>query len=123
MKRRKVFCAFLVLTTFGLVSACSHEQVRTEQDLPESMSSASMARPAPEVVVRQPPPAPREEMRPPGPSSSGYAWVPGYWTRGHNEWVWVQGRWERPPERTATWVPGQWMPRGAEWVWRNGHWE
>lgn len=75
-----------------------------------------------EVIVRQRPPAPREEVRisPPAP---GHAWVPGYWTWGKNEWVWVQGRWETPPERKATWAPGQWVQRGEEWAWRTGHWE
>ena len=62
----------------------------------------------PEVVVRQAPPAPREDMRPPQPAPT-QAWVPG--------------RWEQPPERMATWVPGQWTQRGEDWVWRAGHWQ
>ncbi|MGE3540715.1 MAG: YXWGXW repeat-containing protein [Candidatus Tectimicrobiota bacterium] len=78
--------------------------------------------PASEVIVRQPPPPPREEVRLPQPSP-GHVWVPGYWTWGKDEWVWVQGRWSTPPERTAAWVPGQWVQRGTEWVWRTGHWE
>jgi len=78
--------------------------------------------PAPETVVRQSPPPPREEVRITAPSSH-HVWVPGYWTWGNSEWVWVYGRWEKPPERMATWVPGQWVQRGDMWAWRQGHWE
>lgn len=77
-------------------------------------------RPIPEITVRQPPPPPREEPRLAPPPSQ--IWVPGYWT-WNNDWVWVEGRVERPPERMATWVPGQWTQRGDAWVWRAGHWE
>ena len=78
-----------------------------------------------EVIVRQPPPPPREEVRI-SPPSQVDVWVPGYWSWSTNEWVWVQGRWQRPPERRATWVPGQWTQRGEQgelWAWRPGHWE
>lgn len=77
--------------------------------------------PLPEITVQQPPPAPREERRiaPPSPEQ---VWVPGYWT-WNNDWVWVPGRVEKPPERMATWVSGQWSQRGDAWVWRPGHWE
>jgi len=77
-------------------------------------------RPLPEITVRQPPPPPREESRLAPPPSQ--VWVPGYWA-WNNDWVWVEGRAERPPERMAAWVPGQWTPRGDTWIWRPGHWE
>ena len=78
--------------------------------------------PLPEIIVQQPPPPLREERRiaPPSPEQ---IWVPGYWSWSNNDWVWIQGRVERPPERMATWVPGQWNQRGDAWVWRPGHWE
>jgi len=77
--------------------------------------------PAPEMTVPQPPPPPRAEVQlpPPAPTS---IWVPGYWT-WNNGWVWVQGRWEQPPEHRVTWVPGQWVQQGNAWVWRPGYWE
>jgi len=80
--------------------------------------------PPPEVIVRQPPPPPREEVRI-APPSQVHVWVPGYWNWS-NDWAWVPGRWERPPERRATWVPGQWIQRGEQgelWTWRSGRWE
>jgi len=81
--------------------------------------------PPPEVIVRQPPPPPREEVRI-APPSEADVWVPGYWNWNNNDWVWLQGRWQRPPEHRATWVPGQWTQRGERgelWAWRPGHWE
>jgi YXWGXW repeat-containing protein len=76
--------------------------------------------PPPEIIVRQAPPPPPPEVRIAPPPSQ--IWVPGYWS-WNNDWVWVPGRAEKPPERMATWVPGQWNQRGDTWVWRSGHWE
>lgn len=74
------------------------------------------------VTVRQAPPAPRQDISSPPPSPK-HVLVPGYWTRGNNEWVWVYARWETPPERTVAWIPGQWVAQGEEWSWRAGRWE
>ena len=55
----------------------------------------------------------------PGP---GYVWIPGYhrWDRGN--YVWVQGRWDRPPRTHARWVPGRWRHNRHGWFWVEGHW-
>jgi hypothetical protein len=128
MRRIAVALTFVATTTLLLVSTYT---VATgtplwgdvvAQSSTITREKVTITTPGPEVVVRQPPPAPREDMRPPPPAPT-HAWVPGYWTWGNNEWVWVHGRWEQPPERMATWVPGQWTQRGEEWVWRAGHWQ
>jgi hypothetical protein len=126
MKRTMIFGTCLAFATLLFVSACSHkEEVRPEREIlretpPPAPTVTSV--PAPEVTVRQAPPAPRVATPPP-PPAPGYAWVPGYWTWSNNAWIWVPGKWERPPERTATWVPGQWRDLGDRWVWRQGPWE
>jgi hypothetical protein len=88
------------------------------------------------VVIRQAPPLIQEvRSAPPGP---GYAWVPGHWTWGRDQWVWQSGHWYqgsvRPmppiiveqitvvPSPRHYWVPGHWSWRNGEWEWRNGRW-
>jgi hypothetical protein len=124
-KRRALFYMLVASITFTWLSACSHsrEEVRVERETTTQVSPTTpVVRPAATATVRQAPPPPREEFQD-VPPSPGHVWVPGYWTRGNNEWVWASGRWERPPERMATWVPGQWVQRGDTWLWRAGHWQ
>jgi hypothetical protein len=120
MKRTMVLCALLASASLVLVSACTYESVE-RQTSREVVTPVPPASPTPQVIVRQPPPPPREEMRTTSPSSES-VWVPGYW-RWDNGWVWIQGRWESPPERMATWVPGYWVQQGNTWVWYPGRWQ
>jgi hypothetical protein len=78
--------------------------------------------PTGQVVVTEPPPAPRKEVvgTPPG---AQYVWVQGYWTHVDNRWVWIPGHWQVRPTSTATWVPGRWDRTVTGWVWTPGHWE
>ena len=55
----------------------------------------------------------------PGP---GYVWTDGFWDLRGSRWVWVGGRWMRPPRPHAAWVPGYWAPRGGHYYWRRGYW-
>jgi hypothetical protein len=71
--------------------------------------------------VRTGPPAPRYAVigSAPGP---GYVWTNGYWDwRGRN-WVWVDGRWLRPPRARAVWVGPEWRHEGNRWRFRRGYW-
>ena len=67
-----------------------------------------------------PPPPPREiavtHFR------AGLVWVPGHyrWTGRH--YVWVAGRWVRPPRPGLVWVPGYWATRRGGYVWVEGYW-
>ena len=74
-----------------------------------------------QVYVRVGPPAPIVERRP-LPPERGYAWIAGYhrWDGGH--YVWVPGRWDRPPRAHAVWVPHRWVHRHGGWVLIEGHW-
>jgi hypothetical protein len=79
--------------------------------------AASMA----QVVVRIGPPAPIVERRPP-PPARGFVWIDGYhrWDGAH--YVWVGGRWDRPPHPGAHWVAHRWVHRHGGWVMIEGHW-
>jgi hypothetical protein len=74
------------------------------------------------VYVNIRPPAIRIETRSgrPGP---GYSWVPGYYRWDGGAYVWVSGRWERPPHRHHRWARGHWAHhRHHGWFWVEGHW-
>jgi hypothetical protein len=79
--------------------------------------AASMA----QVVVRIGPPAPIVERRPP-PPDRGFVWIDGYhrWDGAH--YVWVGGRWDRPPHPGAHWVAHRWVRVHDHWEMREGHW-
>lgn len=48
------------------------------------------------IIVRDAPPPPRAEIIAAAPSSQ-HIWVPGYWTRREDRWVWRPGQWELGP--------------------------
>ncbi len=74
------------------------------------------------VYVEIAPPAAVVEVRPhaPGPD---YYWVPGYHRWDGHGYIWVEGRWERPPHHRHRWQSGDWVHnRHHGWYWREGHW-
>ena len=73
------------------------------------------------VYVRTGPPPVRAEVVgvAPGP---GYVWVPGYYRHDGSAYVWVAGRWDRPPRARARWVPAHWERDRRGWYFVEGHW-
>lgn len=73
------------------------------------------------VYVRVAPPAPIAEVRvlAPGP---GHVWVPGFHRWDGRAYVWVAGRWARPPRVGVIWVPGHWKHTRHGWYWVDGRW-
>jgi hypothetical protein len=72
------------------------------------------------IVSSRPPPPPRVVYAP--PPQPGHVWQPGYWTREHDEWIWIEGRWiARYPG--YGWEPSHWVedPDG-HWRLIPGHW-
>jgi hypothetical protein len=75
-------------------------------------------------AYRVPPPPPQ----PYGGAAYGYAPGPGYvWTDGFydlrgDRWVWVQGRYMRPPHPYAVWVAPRWVETGHGWRFHEGRW-
>jgi hypothetical protein len=124
MRRTTLFLILVACTAPIALSACGGDEPPTPSTV--TRETTIIREPTPslspaEVIVRQAPPPPREELRgaPPSPVA---AWIPGSWS-WNNGWVWTPGRWEMPPQRATAWVPGQWEPRGQDWVWRPGHWQ
>jgi WXXGXW repeat (2 copies) len=85
-------------------------------------TACAAAAPRGRVYVRVGPPAPIVERRivAPGP---GYVWISGYHTWDSRAYVWVPGRWDRPPRARANWVPARWVhDRRNGWYLVEGHW-
>ena len=73
------------------------------------------------VVVRVRPPAAVVE-HPGRAPRRGFVWVGGYQRWDGARYVWVPGRWVRPPRARARWVPAHWRERRGGWVFVEGHW-
>jgi len=91
--------AFVLLLAFTLAPAASFAQ----------------------VVIRVGPPAPIVEARGIAPER-GFVWIGGYHRWDGAGYVWVPGRWERPPHPGAVWVAHHWVHRHGEWILIEGHW-
>ena len=74
-----------------------------------------------QIVVRIGPQAPIVERRPPAPER-GFVWVDGYHRWDGERYVWVPGRWDRPPHHGAHWVAHHWVHHHDGWVLVEGHW-
>ena len=76
-----------------------------------------------QTVVRVPPPRPPTHARAIGrPPQPGFVWTAGYHRWNGRRYVWVPGRWVRPPRRGAVWVAPRWNRRGNGWTFRAGYW-
>ncbi len=74
-----------------------------------------------QISVRIGPPPPVVERRPP-PPGRGFVWIGGYQRWDGGRYVWVPGRWDRPPRAHAHWVAHRWVHRRGQWVFVEGHW-
>ncbi len=74
---------------------------------------------AQDVRATPPPPVVERPYQAPG---RGLVWIPGYQRWEGSRFVWVPGRWVRPPRPGAVWVPGQWRRTQLGWHWMHGHW-
>lgn len=75
-----------------------------------------------EVYVDVAPPAPLYEPVPVSPGI-GFVWVPGVWNWGGARYVWIAGRWERPPHGYNHWRPGTWSRAHRGYRWTEGRWD
>jgi hypothetical protein len=103
----------IAATATALLTGCFSRTVIRER--------SGAAAPARQIIVVEQPPAAQTEMIGVAPSTS-HVWLPGYWSRQGDKWVWINGRWELRPAATATYVPGHWEKRGTGFVWHEGYW-
>lgn len=73
------------------------------------------------IYVRVPPPPVQVEVRPAVPDRH-HVWVGGYHRWDGHAYVWVPGRWDRPPHARTVWVSGHWSHHRRGWHWVPGHW-
>lgn len=71
------------------------------------------------VVGPPPPPLYGPVGYAPGP---GYVWTDGFYDLRGGRWVWVGGRWARPPRPNYVWVKPYWEQRGRAYRFHQGHW-
>jgi|SRR5436190_23535681 len=81
----------------------------------------SPAAAAANVYVRIGPPARVVEVRPVA-RHRGYVWQDGYHRWNGHRYVWVNGRYVRPPYARAVWTSGNWSRSQRGWYWAPGHW-
>jgi hypothetical protein len=72
-------------------------------------------------VEKDPPPAP-QEMPTSAQPFAGAVWVPGYYVWQNNQYTWLPGRWERPPEGRSVWVAPRWERRDNGYAFIEGYW-
>jgi hypothetical protein len=74
------------------------------------------------ITIGQPPPPMRYERRPPMPGE-GFVWEDGYWGVNSGRYVWMPGRWERPPYPGAYWTHPHYDRYADGWHMHEGHWD
>ena len=68
-----------------------------------------------------PPPPPRYAVFGVAPAP-GYVWTNGFWDLRGSRWVWVDGRWVRPPRGRTVWVPNEWRQEHGRYRMQRGYW-
>jgi hypothetical protein len=68
-----------------------------------------------------PPPPPRYGVVGYAPRP-GFVWTEGFWDRRGGQWVWIDGRWLRPPRPRAVWVAPGWREEHGGWRLHRGYW-
>jgi WXXGXW repeat (2 copies) len=84
------------------------------------LPTQAIARPGPDIIIVNPPPAPRYERV--HAARRGYAWAPGYWNWNGRRHVWARGHWER--ERPGRhYRQHEWREGANGWQFHRGGWE
>ena len=66
---------------------------------------------------------PQAQAAPTSPAPFSEAvWQPGYYAWLNNQYTWIPGRWERPPQGRTTWVTPRWERRDNGYIFVEGYW-
>ncbi len=74
-------------------------------------------------LVRTPPPSHHPVDMRPGVPFRGAVWIEGHYAYRYGNYVWMPGRYMKPPYENAIWVPGSWKNHRRGWKWEEGRWE
>ena len=77
---------------------------------------------AAEVIIKTAPPAPVSVVVVGSAPSALHVWVPGYYKGAGGRYVWVAGRWAKPPRAGMVWVPPIWRQGPNGYVFVAGRW-
>ncbi len=73
------------------------------------------------AIIPEAPPAPLVEVIPVIPYS-GAIWVDGYWNWADQRYLWIAGRYMRPPRVGVAWYPGGYVRSGRGYSYMRGRW-
>jgi hypothetical protein len=108
----------------GLFAGCTSDDSLPLVSLSGANSEFATVAPraaTPTTVVRQAPPAARDESIFDRPSPR-HLWVAGYWTWQSDKYQWTAGHWEMPPRGMESWVAPRWEKKGDGYVFSEGFW-
>jgi hypothetical protein len=74
------------------------------------------------VIIRTAPPPPVSVAIIGHAPSSRYVWIPGYYRGSGGRYVWVAGRWGKPPHRGIVWIAPAWQKGPNGYVFVAGRW-
>lgn len=77
---------------------------------------------ATEIIVSQPPPAPRPESVGARPFPHA-EWISGYWGWGNGAYIWNPGRWVEPPAPHSDFIEPHWEARDNGYAFCPGFWQ
>ena len=77
---------------------------------------------ATEIIVSQPPPAPKPETIGTRPFPQA-VWISGYWNWGNGAYVWTPGSWIEPPTPNSDFVASHWEARDNGYAFCPGFWQ
>jgi hypothetical protein len=74
------------------------------------------------VIIKTAPPPPVSVAVVGRAPSSLYVWTPGYYKGASGRYVWVAGRWMKPPRPGMVWVAPAWQKGPNGYAFIGGRW-